>query len=86
MTPALIVVWVLGLTLAWLGGWYDAGWFHVKMALVLGLTAVHGGNIRFARDFAKERNQRSARFFRYWNELPTLFLLAIVILAVVKPF
>jgi len=86
MTPALILVWVLGLTLAWQGGWFTAGWLHVKMALVLGLSAAHGANIRFARDFALERNTRSARFFRLWNEVPTLFLIAIVILVVVKPF
>ena len=86
MTPALVVVWLAGLTIAWLGGWFDAGWLQMKMGLVLGLSAVHGANIRFARDFASGRNQRSARFYRLWNEAPTLFLIAIVILVVVKPF
>ncbi len=85
-TPAMIVVWIAGLVLVWLGGWSDAGWLDVKLVLVLGLSGVHGVNVRFVREFANERNQRSARFFRLWNEVPTLFLIAIVILAVVKPF
>lgn len=86
MSPALVIVWVLGLTLAWQGGWFQAGWLHLKMFLALGLSAAHGANIRFAGDFAKAQNQRSARFFRLWNEVPTVFLIAIVILVVVKPF
>lgn len=86
MTPSLILVWVLGLLLAWLGGWMEMGWLHVKMALVLGLSGVHGANRRYVRDFATGRNRHSARFFRMWNELPTVFLIAIVILVVLKPF
>lgn len=86
MLPALVLVYVFGLTMAWLNDWWMAGWFQMKLSLVFGLTWVHVSNILFARDFARERNVRSSRFFRYWNELPTLFMIAIVILVTTKPF
>lgn len=86
MTPALVLVWVFGLTMAWLNDWWQAGWFQMKLGLVVGLTLVHITNIRFAGDFARGKNVRSGRFFRFWNEAPTLLLIAIVILAVTKPF
>ncbi len=86
MTPALVLVYVFGLTMAWLNDWWMAGWFQVKLGLVIGMTWVHISNTLFARDFALERNTRSSRFFRYWNELPTLFMIAIVILVTTKPF
>ncbi len=86
MTPALVLVYLFGFTMAWLGDWWQAGWFQMKLALVLGLTWVHVTNVLFVRAFARERNRRSARFFRLWNELPTLLMVAIVILAITKPF
>ena len=86
INPAMIVVWVLGLYLAWDGGWFSSGWLHGKLALVLGLSAVHGLYARWVRDFAADRNTRPARFYRVWNEAPTVLLVGIVILVVVKPF
>jgi protoporphyrinogen IX oxidase len=86
MTPALVLVWALGLTMAWLNDWWQAGWFQMKLGLVIGLTWVHVTNFLFAKEFALGRNARTGRFFRYWNELPTLFMIAIVILVVTKPF
>ncbi len=86
MTPAMILVYVLGFTMVWLHGWWQAGWFQMKLGLVAILTWVHVTNLFFVRDFAKERNVRSSRFFRFWNELPTLLMIAIVILAFTKPF
>jgi putative membrane protein len=86
INPAMIVAWVLGLYLAWDGGWFRSGWLHGKLALVLGLSAVHGLYARWVRDFAADRNTRPARFYRVWNEVPTLLLVGIVILVVVKPF
>jgi protoporphyrinogen IX oxidase len=86
INPAMIVAWVLGLYLAWEGGWFRSGWLHGKLALVLGLSAVHGLYARWVRDFAADRNTRPARFYRVWNEAPTLLLVGIVILVVVKPF
>lgn len=62
------------------------GWFHVKLTLVVALSAFHGFLARWRKDFAADSNQRSAGFYRVMNEVPTLFMIAIVILAVVKPF
>ena len=86
INPAMIVAWVLGLYLAWDGGWFRSGWLHGKLALVLGLSAVHGLYARWVRDFAADRNTRPARFYRIWNEVPTFLLIAIVVLVIVKPF
>ncbi len=86
MLPAVVMVWTFGLTLAWLSDWWQAGWFQMKLGLVAGLTWVHVTNILFARDFARGKNTRTGRFFRFWNELPTLFMIAIVILVVTKAF
>jgi putative membrane protein len=86
MMPAMILSWTFGLTMAWLNDWWFAGWFQIKLVLVAGMTWVHLTNILFARDFAAGRNTRPGRFFRAWNELPTLLMFAIVILAVTKPF
>ena len=86
INPAMIVAWVLGLYLAWDGGWFRSGWLHGKLALVLGLSAVHGLYARWVRDFAADRNTRPARFYRVWNEAPTVLLVGIVILVIVKPF
>lgn len=86
INPAMIVTWLAGLWLAWSGGWFVAGWFHAKLALVLVLSGVHGMMSRWVRDFAQDRNTRSAKFYRIANEVPTLLMIGIVILVVVKPF
>jgi protoporphyrinogen IX oxidase len=86
INPAMIATWVLGLWLAWRAGWWQAGWLHAKIGLVVGMSAVHGFFARCVKDFAADRNTRSAGFYRLFNEVPTLLLIAIVILVVVKPF
>jgi putative membrane protein len=88
MTPAMIATWVFGLWAAFAADWFTNGslWLHVKLVFVLAMTAFHGLCARWLRDFATDRNRRPARFYRIANEVPTLLLLAIVILAVVKPF
>ncbi|MCL8381518.1 protoporphyrinogen oxidase HemJ [Xanthobacter aminoxidans] len=86
INPAMIVTWLAGLWLAYEGGWYKAGWFHAKFALVLAMSAMHGFLVRWVREFAEDRNIRPARFYRIANEVPTLLMIAIVILVVVKPF
>ena len=85
-TPAMIAAWATGLWLMVEGDHYRAGWMHWKLALVLALSAMHGLNAKWVKDFAQDRNRRPARFYRIANELPTLLMLAIVVLAVVKPF
>lgn len=86
INPAMIVAWLAGIYLAWAGHWLSAGWLQVKFVLVLALSGVHGFFSRCVKDFAADRNVRSQRFFRIINEVPTLLMIAIVILVVVKPF
>src|SRR5262245_38446712 len=76
----------LGLWLAWTGGSYVAGWLQAKVVLVVGLSALHGVFARCVRDFAADRNRHSQKFYRIINEVPTILMIGIVILAVVKPF
>lgn len=88
MRPAIAATYVFGGTLASVPGivdWHD-GWIWAKLALVLGLTAVHAACILWRRAFAEDRNRHSARFFRVVNELPSAAIVAIVLLVVLKPF
>jgi protoporphyrinogen IX oxidase len=89
--PAMIATWVLGLWLAWLGpdsryGWFASGWLWAKLVLVLLLSALHGFFARWVKDFAADRNRHSQKFYMIINEVPTLLLIAIVLLVVLKPF
>jgi len=86
INPAMIVTWVAGLYLAWRGHWFASGWFHAKFALVIVLSGVHGFFSRCVKDFAADRNSRDHKFYRIINELPTILMILIVILVVVKPF
>jgi putative membrane protein len=86
MNPAMIATWVFGLAAAWAGGWFVAGWLHAKIALVLVLTGAHMAMARWRREFAEDRNERSQKFYRIANEVPTVLMIAIVVLAVFKPF
>jgi protoporphyrinogen IX oxidase len=86
INPAMIVTWVLGLWLAYEGGFFKAGWLHAKLVLVIAMSAIHGLNVRWVRAFAEDRNVHSQKFYRVMNEVPTLLMIAIVILVIVKPF
>jgi putative membrane protein len=86
MTPAMIVTWLAGIALVVLGQWMGAGWFHAKLALVLVMTVMHGLFSHWTTEFAYDRNTHTQKFFRIVNEIPTLLLIVIVILVVVKPF
>jgi protoporphyrinogen IX oxidase len=91
INPAMIATWLLGLWLAWNGpdsryGWFDSGWLHAKLVLVLALSALAGMFARWVRDFARDSNRHTDKFYRIINEIPTILMIAIVILAVVKPF
>jgi putative membrane protein len=86
INPAMIITWVLGLTLVWLGGWHDAHWMQAKFVLVIAMSGLHGFFVRCVRDFAADRNTRSQKFYRLANEIPTVLLILIVILVVLKPF
>ena len=86
MTPAMIATWLFGIALVVLGGWMGAGWFHAKLVIVLAMTILHGLLSHWAAEFQFDRNRHSQKFYRVVNEIPTLFLIIIVILATVKPF
>ena len=85
INPAMIVTWAAGLYLAWAGHWFSAAWLHGKLFLVLVLSGVHGFFVRWVKDFAADRNRYSQKFYRFINEVPTLLMIGIVILVVVKP-
>ena len=86
INPAMIVTWLAGLYLAWAGHFFSAGWFHGKLLLVVLLTGVHGFFSHCVKDFAADRNTRNQKFYRVINEVPTVLMIGIVILVVVKPF
>ena len=86
INPAMIAAWVLGLWLAWEGHWFASTWLQAKIALALILSAVHGLFARWVKSFARDDNSHSARFYRVMNEVPTLLMIGIVILVVIKPF
>jgi len=86
INPSMIAVWLLGLALALVTHAYTQGWLQLKFALVLGLSGLHGFLVTCMKQFARDRNQRSQCFYRILNEIPALLMVAIVILAIVKPF
>ena len=86
MNPAVVAVWILGLTLAWLMNYWRDGWFDAKFVLVAAMTWLHHSYAIWAKDFVLARNTRSARFFKIWNEVPTVLMIGIVILVIIKPF
>jgi len=87
MTPAMIVTWVFGLgMIAANTGMMGEGWMHVKMLLVILMTGFHHGAGVWVRKFANDANVKPAKFYRIMNEVPTLFMVIIVIMAVVQPF
>jgi protoporphyrinogen IX oxidase len=86
INPAMIVVWLSGLYLAWDAGFFKAPWFHGKLLLVVVMSGVHGLLAKLRKDFEKDQNERPARYFRILNEVPTVLMIAIVIFVIVKPF
>jgi protoporphyrinogen IX oxidase len=87
MRPAMIVSWIIGLTLVFgYVGLAGNGWLYVKLLSVGLLTACHVFLGIRVKDFAEDGNTRPQRYYRILNEVPTLLMIAIVILAIVKPF
>jgi putative membrane protein len=84
MNPSLVVVFVTGGLM--FGEWMTSGWMHVKLLMVVGMVVMHGFYARWRKDFANDRNTRSHVFYRYSNEVPTLLLLVIVPMVILKPF
>jgi putative membrane protein len=86
MNPAMMISWVLGLYLAWSVYGFSGGWLHAKILAVVFLTGAHVYFSRAVRVFARDDNKHSARHWRLLNEVPTVLMIIIVILVVVKPF
>lgn len=86
MQPAMGVAWVAGLWLAWSSFGFRGSWLHAKLLLIVLLSVHHEFQGRWLREFAKDERRHTQRFFRLQNEIPTLLMIGIVILVIVKPF
>ena len=86
ITPAMLLVWALGLMLAWIGGYWGQTWFQLKFAFVLALSAYHGWMVGYGRRLARGERAVSGRTLRIMNEIPGAAAALIVILVIVKPF
>ena len=86
ITPAMILVWVLGLTLAWQTEAWSQGWFIAKLTLVLILSGYHGWMIGYGKKLAAGERPVSGRALRLMNEVPGIFVVLIVVLVIVRPF
>ncbi|MEM6762533.1 MAG: protoporphyrinogen oxidase HemJ [Pseudomonadota bacterium] len=85
-TPSMLVAWASGLTLASILGAWSQPWFQAKFTAVIGLTIMHMWMARWVKTFARDQNTRTAKFYRFMNEVPTLIMIAVVIFVIVKPF
>lgn len=89
VTPFAILTAVFGITLIYMYGmaWFKvSGWLHVKLTLLLAIYGYHIYLYKLMKAFERDENNHSSKFYRILNEAPVLLLLAIVVLAVVKPF
>lgn len=86
VNPSMILTWIFGLILVFAYDIYTQPWFHAKAVLIVAMSVLHGMYARWRRDFEQDRNQRSDKFYRFWNEAPAILMIAIVLLAVAKPF
>lgn len=90
INPSMIAAWVFGGLMLWIGfgaGFYEgAGWLHVKLLMVIVMTGIHGVFAKWRKTFEADQNTRSARFYKFWNEVPAVLMIIIVIMAVAEPF
>ena len=88
MNPAMIATWIFGILLVLTPGIvsWTAGWWHLKLVGVLLMTGFHMHLAKARRDFAEERRLHNQRYWRIVNEVPTLLMILIVIMVIVKPF
>ncbi len=87
MSPAMLATWFFGVLLVLTPGAMDwsAGWWHVKLASVLGMTGLQGAMSKWRRNFMEDRNVKPHTFYRVANEVPTVLMVVIVIMAIVQP-
>ena len=86
INPAMVVAWVAGLWIAVKIFGFHGAWLHAKLAMVLALSAAHGYFAKAVADFARDEGRRDHKWWRYMNEVPTLLMIVIVVLVIVKPF
>jgi putative membrane protein len=86
ITPAMAMVWVFGLTLAFMTGAWSQGWFHAKFALVVALSGYHGWMVAYGKKLARGERPVSGKALRIMNEVPGIATAIIVILVIVRPF
>jgi putative membrane protein len=86
ITPAMILVWIFGLSLMWTLQAWTMGWFQLKFLIVLFLSGYHGWMVGYGRKLARGERPVSGRALRIMNEIPGLAVVLIVILVIVKPF
>ena len=87
MNPAMIATWMFGVSMIIANpALLEGGWLHAKLALVLGMSGLHGVFSKWRKVFARDENKRPAKFYKIWNEVPTVLMMVIVILVIVKPF
>ena len=86
ITPAMILVWILGLTLATVGHWWTSGWLMAKFAIVFALSGYHGYMVGYGKKLARGERPVSGKALRIMNEIPGIATAVIVILVVLKPF
>jgi protoporphyrinogen IX oxidase len=86
ITPAMLLVWIFGLTLAYTIDAWSQGWFHAKLALVLLLSGYHGYMVAYGKKLARGERPVSGKALRIMNEVPGIAAVLIVILVIIKPF
>ncbi len=86
INPSMVVVFITGPILAYIADYWGDPWFQIKVVLALGLVAIHVFLARLVKIFARDGNTRPEVFFRVLNEVPTLLMILIVLLVVLKPF
>lgn len=87
INPAAIVMTLLGGLMVWANPeLLHQGWFHAKLGLVFTMFGCHGAFSKWRKQFAADANTRPHTFYRVWNEIPTVLMIAIVIFVIVKPF
>ena len=86
ITPSMAFVWIFGLSLAFIGHFWDQGWLQAKLAVVLALSAYHGWMVGYGKKLARGERPVSGRALRLMNELPGIAAAVIVILVIVRPF
>jgi putative membrane protein len=86
ITPAMVMVWILGLTLAWITEAWTQGWLHAKLLIVIGLSGYHGYMVGYGKKLAQGLRPVSGKALRIMNEVPGVATVIIVILVIVRPF